>query len=328
MTLKKRRVRRIGSVADELIYKSREAALAAVQIFNNPQILFKSEIFIVTMCIAWTYLLHAYYRKNKIEYRYHELVGTRRIFDKTKHGAYKHWELERCLNDVNSPIDKDTANNLRFLIGLRHEIEHQMTTRIDNYLSARFQACCLNFNDYIKKLFGDEKGIDKYLSFSLQFSSITEPQADTLSAAENLPKHIERFIEGFDGQLSNDEFNHPRFGYRVFFVAKTANRKGQADQVIEFVKAGSELAENVNATYTVIKETERPKYLPAKVVKIMQEEGFTRFSMHYHTVLWKKLDAKNSAKGFGVLVDTTWYWYESWIEEVRGHCQQSKDLYK
>jgi hypothetical protein len=35
---KQRRVRRIKSVTDELVYKSREAALAAVQIFNNPQI--------------------------------------------------------------------------------------------------------------------------------------------------------------------------------------------------------------------------------------------------------------------------------------------------
>jgi len=329
MMPKKQRVRRIGSVADELLYKSREAALAAVQIFNNPQILFKSEIFIVAICIAWTYLLHAYYRRNKCEYRYFKLVGTRRVFDKTKQGAYKHWELERCLNDSNSPIDKDTANNLRFLIGLRHEIEHQMTTRIDNYLSARFQACCLNFNDYIKKLFGDEKGIDKHLSFSLQFSSITEPQANTLSGAENLPKHIERFIEGFDGQLSGEEFNHPRFGYRVLFVAKTANSKGQADQVIEFVKANSELAENVNKTYTVIKETERSKYSPKKIVNMMQSDGFPGFAMYHHTVLWKKLDAKNSAKGFGVLVDDkTWYWYELWVKEVRTHCQQYKEKYE
>lgn len=65
-----KRKRRIASVADALIFKSREAALAAVQIFNNPQITFKSEIFIVIMCIAWTYLLHAYYRKKKIKYIY------------------------------------------------------------------------------------------------------------------------------------------------------------------------------------------------------------------------------------------------------------------
>ena len=45
-----------------------------------------------------------------------------------------------------------------------------------------------------------------------------------------------------------------RFAYRVLFVAKTANRKGQADEVIEFVKAGSALAKNVNKKYAIIKE--------------------------------------------------------------------------
>lgn len=137
----KLRNRRVGSIKSELIKKSREAALAAVQIFNNPNIAFKSETYVVLMIIAWTYLLHAYYRSNNIEYRYFTQNGKKRNFSKTKHGASKYWELERCLNETNCPIDKDTANNLRFLIGLRHEIEHQMTTRIDDILSARFQAC-------------------------------------------------------------------------------------------------------------------------------------------------------------------------------------------
>src|SRR6266700_261351 len=167
MAATKKSKRRIFSVSEELIVKSREAALAAVQIFNNPQVTFKSEIFIVLMNIAWTYLLHAYYRKKRVEYRYFELKGKHRRFNHTKSGAYKYWELERCLNEQNNPLDKNTANNLRFLIGIRHEIEHQMTTRIDASLSAKFQACCLNYNDYVKKLFGDELGIDKHLAFSL-----------------------------------------------------------------------------------------------------------------------------------------------------------------
>lgn len=84
---------------------------------------FKSESYIVLANIAWTYLLHAYYRSNKIEYRYFEQHGQRKKFDKTKRGAYKYWELERCLNDDNCPIDNVAKSNLKFLIGLRHEIE-------------------------------------------------------------------------------------------------------------------------------------------------------------------------------------------------------------
>jgi hypothetical protein len=324
----RKRIRRIGSIKQELLKKSREAALAAVQIFNSPNIIFKSEIYIVLMHIAWTYLLHAYYRSRRIDYRYYEKKDTRRKFDRTKKGAYKFWELERCLNDKDNPLDKDTVNNLRFLIGLRHEIEHQMTTRIDDFLSARFQAASLNFNNYIKKLFGEGYGLDRYLSFSLQFSSLSEEQVERMLDNRGLPSHIAKFIEGFDGMLTDDEFNSPRFAYRVLFVPKTANRKGQADRVIEFIKADSPMAGQVNAQYVLIKEAERPKYRPGQVVAMMREKGFVRFNMYYHTMLWRSMKAREPGKGFGVEVAGTWYWYESWIRAVEQHCKENRDRYK
>lgn len=324
----KARIRRIGSVKSELLNKSREAALAAVQIFNNPNIGFKSESYVVLMIISWTYLLHAYYRGKKIEYRYYRQAGKRRRFDKTKHGAYKYWELERCLNASRSPIDKDTANNLRFLIGLRHEIEHQMTSRIDDLLSARFQACCLNYNEYIKKLFGDSYGIEKHLSFSLQFSTISTDQKELLEEHPELPANIQAYIKDFDTALSDEEFANPHYAYRILFVPKTANHKGQADRVIEFVKSDSPLAETVNKEYAVIKETEKPKYIATQIVDIMHKEGYPNFGMYNHTQLWKAMDAKNPHKGFGTMVaGKYWHWYSRWVDEVRKHCAEKRDIY-
>jgi hypothetical protein len=329
MTAKKARVRRLFSVRLELLTKSREAALAAVQIFNSPLITFKSEIFIVLMNIAWTYLLHAYYRKKGVEYRYYRQGPKRRVFDKTKSGAHKYWELERCLNDEESPIDNDTANNLRFLIGIRHEIEHRMTSRLDSSLSAKFQACCLNYNEYAKKLFGERYGIDKQLALSLQFSSISRDQIEGLPSPEEMPSHIKAFIDGFEGRLSAEEFNSTRYAYRVLFVAKTANRKGQADQVIEFVKPDSPLAQHVNKAYTVIKEIEKKKYLPGQIVEMMKTEGYRSFNMYDHTQLWKERDAKKPAKGYGTMVaGKHWHWYERWVDVVRKHCQENAADYR
>jgi len=148
--------------------KRTEAALCAVKVFNDPLIRFKSESFIILMMIAWTYLLHAHYRSKKIDYRYFTTTGNskRKRYDRTKHGAKKHWELERCLNDDACPVDPETQKNLRFLIGLRHEIEHQMTAVLDNYLSGRYQACALNFNEYLKKLFGDRYALDPFMTYT------------------------------------------------------------------------------------------------------------------------------------------------------------------
>lgn len=324
------RVRRVGSIKQELVSKSREAALAAVQVFNNPLITFKSEMFIVNMIIAWTYLLHAYYRSQKLEYRYYqETPSGRKRFDKTKYGADKYWELERCLNDDNSPVEKDAANNLRFLIGLRHEIEHQMTTRIDDALSARFQAACLNFNDLIKKLFGDEYGIDKHLSFSLQFTSLSDDQTRALESYKDiLPAHVSKFVEGFDGELSEEEFNSPRYAYRVLFAQKTANRPGQADKVIEFLSPESEVAQGMNVTYAINKEKEKTKYVPSKIVSMMNDEGYPNFKLQNHTVLWQQHDAKKPTKGYGVQIENRWYWYDKWLAIVRQHCANNKRKYQ
>lgn len=171
------RKRRVKSVKTELVKKAREAMLAAVQLYNNPQVTFKAEAFITLAVIGWTYMLHAYYRSIDVDYRYYRTAGKKKTYDKTKYGAYKHWELERCLNDTACPLDSETTTNLRFLIGVRHEIEHQMTDKIDEYLSAKLQACAINFDYYICKLFGNKYNLSKELSLAIQFSPFRQINA-------------------------------------------------------------------------------------------------------------------------------------------------------
>ena len=169
--------KRSPSVKVELIRKSREAALNAVQTFNNPLTTFKTETFIVLMVIAWTYLLHAYYRRNEVEYRYFTKGPKRRKFDRTKSGAFKHWELERCLKEKTCPLDGPTKHNLRFLIGLRHEIEHRRSAGADEKFSGRYLACCLNYERYICELFGKQYSLGAAAAFTLQFRDLNAMEA-------------------------------------------------------------------------------------------------------------------------------------------------------
>jgi len=322
------RKRRVFSVSDELLHKSREAALSAIQIFNNPLVMFKSEAFIVLMNIAWTYLLHSYYRKYNIEYRYYLPRLNRRKFDRTKSGAFKYWELERCLNDNKCPLDKDTSNNLRFLIALRHEIEHQMTMRLDDYLGGRYQACAMNYNRDIKRLFGEKYGIDKYLTYSLQFIELTHTQLSQPEATNLIPAKLRTFILSFDSSLSQDEYNSEAYSYRMYFQKKLVNHPGQADRVVEFLDPKSPLAATVEPEYWVKREVEKPKYTPSEVVSKMQSLGYVHFIMHNHIRLWQQHDAKNTTKAYGVLVsEKTWYWYESWLQFVEEHCKKNREIY-
>ena len=57
-------------------------------------------------------------------------------------------------------------------------------------------------------------------------------------------------------------------------------------------------------------------------------EGYPRFSIYYHTLLWKSLDAKNPANGYGTVVaGKNWLWYERWIDAVREHCRKNREQY-
>jgi len=243
--------RSIGSLKGELVSKSREAALSAIRVFNDPMTRFKSESYIVLMTIAWTYMLHAYYRSKKIEYRYYEHGAKRKKFDRTKKGRYKYWELERCLNDPKSPVDNDTANNLRFLIGLRHEIEREMTRALDNYMSARYQACALNYNEYLKKLFGKKQGIEDHLTYSIQFLHLADEQITGPMPAADIPQRLLAYVTEFDSGLKHNEFNSPKFAYRLLFHKKLVNRPGQADRVIEFIDPSSDAAKAIDKEYWV-----------------------------------------------------------------------------
>lgn len=316
--------RRLFSEKVDLILKSREAALSAVQIYNNPLITFKTESFIVLFIIAWTYLLHAYYRSKGIDYRYYTVPKKRKKFVRNPDGSIRHWDLTECISKVQCPLDRNTSNNLKFLIGLRNQIEHKKAIGLDSYLSARYQACALNYNYYLKELFSPKYALDDNLALSLQFAELDYMQAKTIKDKGGLiPKEIQSYIAAFDNSLTDEEIKSDRFGYRLFFIKVTAKRQGQADRVIEFIDPESPLAKNISKEYWVKEDREKPKFLRKDVLQKIQAAGHSNFGPSQHTKFWKKHDGKKPAKGFGVEVCGTWYWYQNWVDFILGELQGS-----
>jgi hypothetical protein len=144
---------------EELIAKSREAMISAIQSYNNPRVSFRSEIFIVLSTISWTYLLHAYYRRQNTSYTYQRNVGGVSEMERTAAGQPKLWDLAKCLSIAQCPLDNATKANLDFILNLRHEIEHRSTGNIDQKIASKLQATALNFNTTLAELFGSESRI-------------------------------------------------------------------------------------------------------------------------------------------------------------------------
>jgi hypothetical protein len=283
--------------------------IAAVHTFNSAGLYFRAELFIVTAIIAWTYLLHAYFKREGVDYRYKK----NGVVQKTPEGAEKYWELGQCISTGANPLDPPVVDNLRFLLDIRHEIEHRSTSRIDDALSAKLQACCINFNEALKTLFGREYALEKRLPLALQFVTFDATQRATLLGTD-LPPHIATAMDNFHNALTEEEQADPRFRFRVAFVPKVTGKASKADHAIEFVKPGSPEAEAVEKV--LLKEMERPKYLPSEIVARVKAAGHPDFGIYEHTVLVHQLDARLPGKGYGVWVAKTWYWYDSWFEKV------------
>jgi hypothetical protein len=250
----------LSAEGDELLIKARETMIAAVHTFNGAGLTFRSEIFIVTVVIAWTYLLHAWFKREGIEYRY----VTDGEVHKTKEGADKYLELGACLRHANSPVDAGAKRNLEFLLDVRHEIERRSTSRIDDHLSAKLQAACLNFNDAIKGWFGIQYGLEKRFSIALQFVTFDPSQRAALKRASNLPANIETSIDSFEQTLTDEEYGDPAYRYRVAFVPIVKQRESAADTAIQFFKAGSDEAEAINAVH--LKEVDKTRHTAKQVV--------------------------------------------------------------
>jgi hypothetical protein len=305
--------------------KAREAMMHAVQGFNNPRAYFKSETFIIVAIIAFTYLLHWHYRRAGVDIRHKRVRNGVEEVVRTRHGADKHWELEACLDYLNCPIDEATRTNLRFLVAIRHEIEHQLTTQIDDSISAKLQACCLNFNHAIKEMAGPQYGLDDALGLALQFSGVAREQRDTLLADTEIPANIQAAQTTFEDALTDEMIVNPRYSYRVAYIEQSVNSRGKADQVVEFIKPDSERGERLRL---LLKEVEKPKMKPGQIVALMHEEGFPRFTMHDHTQLWKLEDAKAEGKALGTtLPDGSWYWYSNWVDRVRAYVRANSERF-
>lgn len=227
---------RLKPKVKNLLEKSTEAAILAVDVYNKPATKFRSYGYIVLMVIAWTSLFHAIFEKGREPYYYKEKKDKRKylIVD----GEKKAWELSECLNGYFKELTSPVRSNLELMIGVRNKIEHRFLPALDNEIMGECHAMLLNYENLLIREFGRDYSLSTSLAIPLQLMSVDPTwQANALKQLQaNEYQIVREYIHAFRDGLREDIRNSHEYSLRVYLVPKLANKPGSSDLAIEFVK--------------------------------------------------------------------------------------------
>ncbi len=230
----------MANLAEQLINKSKEAFILAVEIYNKPTIKYRVEGFAFFICNAWELMLKAHLIKDNL--------------DRTIN-------LENCIRLIFTN-DKDPLRlNLEKIIELRNTSTHFITEEYEMVYVPLFQSCIFNFNEKMLK-FHD---IDVTELISLNFLNLVvkEKSFDENEIKAKYSDKIAHKLLGLNDKISKivDETN-ANFAVKIehhYYITKDKDKA--TDTVV--------IDKNSTNSVQIIKEIKNPnethKYTAKKV---------------------------------------------------------------
>ena len=286
-----------GDLAEEyrLLARSRESALAAVRVYNDPMAGYRTETFIVLMIIAWNSLLQAILERAQVDYYERDQDGSQILIN----GRPKVLDTVKLIDLVLVGREyRPVRANLDFFLRLRNQIAHRYLPALDIEVAGEAQAMLLNYEELLVAKFGDEAAIGDRLTVPLQLSEFRYETATLSSlrkAQARLPTDVTSYLANHRIDLEDEVLKDRRYCFNILLVPVTANRERSADMIARFVhpdKVTSELEADLTNTVVVTKPKTVPVasddlLRPSEVVNLVAERLPYRFTMDTHTKCWK-----------------------------------------
>jgi hypothetical protein len=250
--------------------------ILAVQIFNSATLNFRTEMFAVLACIAWTYLLHEYYARKGLK-----------IVDDNGRSLL----LSQMIERPDCPVSDGIRNNLRALRIIRDDVEHKLLGRADVKWQGLFQACCLNFDKVLRECFGDRLTLATELAFALQFTRMNVEQLATLNRYE-IPEHIEALDARLEKQLTEDQRADLEYQFRVVYTLDAASKSRSH---FEFVRPDSAEGKEIRNVLVQYKAADHfYPHKPTQVCRLVRDRALKSFTANNHTQAWRLLKVRPS----------------------------------
>lgn len=235
----------ISIECEHRVVKAREAALAAIQNYNNPTATFRTGTYLILMIVAYTSLFHAIFERQGVSYvrrnerrESQKIAGGDILWDALESAQYYAANYASYyLDDQNPKFLSCMIENIRLLLPIRHVFEHRDMPPLDATLAAHCQSMLFNFETILHKEFTSYYSINSSLAVTLQFSTVRNDAAIATARRFHSQEYTElkQYINNFHAGLTDDIIENPAFAFRVWLIPKPAKDARKSDISIEYV---------------------------------------------------------------------------------------------
>lgn len=232
-----------------MVETSRDEALLAVRLYNDPAEARSFEGFVVHMHLAWLYLLHAELTRDGTDYRYRRRDNPR-LLEKVD-GEPKRWELAKCLKK-RWPDEKEPVRaNIEFFIGLRNKVEHRYAKQqqaLAAVAGGQTQAMLLNYEEELTTQFGSASSLAARLRFPVFIGSFTAEGEKVLRRLRaTLPSSLRTFIADYSANLDPETSDDPRYELRLRVFQELAPKSDPDALSVQYTRYDDMTNEQRNA---------------------------------------------------------------------------------
>lgn len=218
-----------------MLTASKQEAVLAVRLYNDPGRERALEGFIVHMHIAWLYAFQA--KWIKLGSNHHVLLSKKPLRYKYINDERMSQPLEWFIREEYASSDSAVRANIEFFIRLRNKIEHRHTGSDEALLtivSGECHSMLLNYEEFITSFGGSENSLGKNLHFPVFIGGFTDQgKEDLLKMTKSLPSDLRTFLATYDAGLGEAVSRDPRYCMRLTIILESGNRKG--DLSLQFV---------------------------------------------------------------------------------------------
>lgn len=276
------------------VLHARNAALAALRIWNDPTTTFRTGAFCLMFVTAWNSLAIALLMRRGGEWRECDDQGVPLLVDGLERSLSTPELIERAFPDATC---RGLRENVFDWVLLRNAVAHRHLPALDVAVIPLAQAGLLNFESAVADEFGSQFALAELLSVPLQLSGFRDPgvlsSRRTLQAA--LPPDVQAVLaraEKIEGLLEDESYM-----LRVAFIPVVPASGRSPDSVAYFVRPGEvpDGLEEALREYVVLPKvmrTARPNLGAKQVVAAVQEQIPWRFTTNMHAVATRRLGAR------------------------------------